>query len=122
MHTQVCNFDRCCEHHRTSAYTPATGCAYALMHVQFVHLTLGNEDGGVQLVYESACCLAWGVLFDRKKCKGVVCVFSMFNAGGSVRGCMCAYTHTHTHTAQMEYSVVSPGVRMRHLNSRKNPD
>jgi len=32
-------------------FTLATGCAYALMYVQFVHLALGNEDGGVQLVY-----------------------------------------------------------------------
>jgi len=92
------------------------------MYVQFVHLALGNEDGGVQMVYESTCCLAWGVIFDRRKDRGVVCVFSIINAGGSVCGCMCAYTHTHTRTAQMRYSVVSPGVRRRHLESRKNPD
>ena len=75
------------------------------------HLTLGNEDGGVQLVYESACCLAWGLIFDRRKDRGVVCVFSIFNAGGSVCVCECVYTHTvrihtltcvaHTHTAQV---------------------
>ena len=34
----------------------------------------------------------------------------------------CAYTHTHTHNAQMEYSDVSPGVGMRHLEGPKNPD
>jgi len=28
------------------------------------HLALGNEDGGVQLVYKSTCCLAWVVIFD----------------------------------------------------------
>jgi len=39
---------------------------------------------GVQLVYESACCLAWLTIFDRRKDSGVVCVFSIFNAGGSV--------------------------------------
>ena len=61
------------------------------------HLALGNDDGGVQLVYESACCLAWGAIFNRRKDSGVVCVFSIFNAGGSVCGCMCVYTHTHTH-------------------------
>ena len=44
------------------------------------------------------------------------------NAGGSVRGCMCVYMHTHTHTAQMGYSVVSPGVGMRHLEGPKNPN
>ena len=69
------------------------------------HLALGNEDGGAQLVYESACCLAWEALFGRRKDSGVVCVFSIFNAGGSVCGCMCVYTRAHTHTAQMGYSV-----------------
>ena len=59
------------------------------------HLALGNEDGGVQIVYESACCLAWGAIFDRRKDSGAVCVFSIFNAGGSVRVCECVYTHTH---------------------------
>ena len=61
------------------------------------HLALGNEDWRVQLVYESTCCLAWEVIFDRRKDRGVVCVFSILNAGGSVCGCMCVYTHTHTH-------------------------
>jgi len=68
--------------------------------------------------------VAWrgGLFFGRRKDRGVVCVFSIFNAGGSVCGCMCAYTHTHTHTAQMRYSDVSPGVGMRHLEGLKNPD
>jgi len=35
---------------------------------------------------------------------------------------MRVYTHAHTHTAQMGYSVVSPGVGMRHLEGLKNPD
>jgi len=86
------------------------------------HLALGNEDGGAQLIYESACCLAWGGIFDRRKDSGVVCVFSIFNAGRSVRVCECVYTHTHTHTAQMRCSDVSPGVGMRHLEGPKNPD
>jgi len=43
-------------------------------------------------------------------------------AGGSVCGCMCVYTYTHTHTAQMGYSVVSPGVGMRHLEGPTNSD
>jgi len=129
--------DRCSEHHAcagvyvkqvlcasayTFAYTLATGCAYVLMYVQFVHLALGNKDGGVQLVYEGTCGLAWEVIFNRRTGGGVVCVFSIFNAGGSVCGCMCVYTHTHTHTAQIGYSVVSPGVEMRHLEGPKNPD
>jgi len=47
----------------TFAYTLATGCAHALMCVQFVHVALGNEDGGVQLVYEGTCSVAWGGIF-----------------------------------------------------------
>ena len=71
------------------------------VYVQFVSFSMGNEDVGVQLVYESACCLVWGANFDRRKDSGVVCVFSIFNAGGSVCVCECVYTHTHTHTAQV---------------------
>ena len=108
----------------TFAYTLAAGCAHAFMCVQFVHSSLGNKGGGVQLVYEGTCSLAWGVVFDRRRDRGVVCVFSIFNAGGSVCECMCVYTHTHTHThtAQMGYLDVSPGVGKRHLEGLKNPD
>ena len=104
------------------AYTLATGCAYALMYVQFVHSALGNTGGGVQLVLRRR--LAWGFIFDRRRDRGVVCVFFVFKVtvGGSVCGCMCAYTHTHTHTAHMGYSVVSPRVGARHLEGPKNPD
>jgi len=97
-------------------------CIYIYMYLyitcmcSLIHLALGNEDGGVQLVYESACCLAWGAIFDRRKDSGVVCVFSIFDAGGSVCVRECVYTHTHTH------SDVSPGVGMRHLEGPKNPD
>jgi len=86
------------------------------------HLALGNEDGGVQLVYESACCMAWGVIVDRTKDRGVVCVFSIFNAGRSVCRCVCVYTHTHSHATQMGYLDVRPGVGMKHLEGLKNPD
>jgi len=111
----ACIFGRCCKHHAcagvyvrqvlwtsayTFAYTLATGCAYSLMYVQFVHLALGNDDGGV----------LWKHLL-------LVCVSSIFSAGGSVCGCMRVYTHT----SQMGYSVVSPRVGMRHLEGRKNP-
>ena len=106
----------------TFAYTLATGCTYAHMYVQFVHSALGNKGGGVQLVYEGACCLAWEVIFDRRRDMGVVCVFSIFNAGGSVCGFRCVYTHTHTHTAHMGYLDMSLGVVMRHLEGPRNPD
>jgi len=85
-------------------------------------LAMGNEDGGVQLFYESTCCLAWGVIFDRRTDRGVVCVFFFFKAGGSVCGCICVYTLTHTQSAQMGYSDLSPGVEKRHLEGSKNPD
>jgi len=117
---RVCiHCNRCCVHHACAgvyvrqvfltsayifAYTLATGCTYALMYVQFIHSALGNEDWGVQLVYEGTCYLAWGVIFDRRRDRGIVCVFSVFNAGGSVCGCGCVYTHTHTHTAHTGYS------------------
>jgi len=42
--------------------------------------------------------IAWrgGRFLDRRKDRGVVCVFSILNAGGSVCGCMCVYAHTYT--------------------------
>jgi len=35
---------------------------------------------------------------DRRRDRGVVRVFSIFNAGGSVCMCRCVYTYAHTHT------------------------
>jgi len=69
-----------CTHMYISLYIT---CMCSLFHSE-----LGNEDGGVQLVYENACCLAWGAIFDRRKDSGVVCAFSIFNAGGSVGVCV----------------------------------
>ena len=88
------------------------------------HLALGNENGVVQLVYESTGCLAWGVFFDRRKKMRVLSVSSLFLArvGVYVGVCVTVYTHTHTHTAQMGYSDVGPGVWMRHLEGPKNLD
>jgi len=74
------------------------------------------------IVYEATCCLAWGFFFDKRRDRGIVCVFPIFNAGGSVCKCICVYTHTHTHTAHMGYSNVSPRVWIRHLEGPKNPD
>ena len=68
------------------------------------HLALGNKDRGVQLVYKRTCCLAWGVVFDRRKDRGVVCVLFILTQVGVYVG-VCVYTHTHTHTAQMGYLV-----------------
>jgi len=83
------------------------------------HLALGIEDWGVPS--NSTCCLAWGFIFDRRKDRGVVCVFSIFNAGGSIRGCMCVYVYARTHTHCTDGVLgVSPAVRMRHLEGLKN--
>ena len=104
--------DRCSEHHAcagvyvkqvlsasayTFVYTLATGCAYALMYIQFVRLALGKEDVGVQLVYERTCCLAWGVILTEGKI-GVLSVSSLFLkwVGVYVGVCVCICTHTHT--------------------------
>jgi len=96
MHVQVCMLDGCCKHQRTRLLTRSL----LDVHMSLCMCSLfvqrwRNEDGGVQLVYESTCCLAWGVILDRRKDRGVDCVFSTFNAGGSVCGCICD-AHTHT--------------------------
>jgi len=49
VQVQVCTLDRRSEHQRTQrthllTRSKATGCAYVLMYVQFVHLASGNED------------------------------------------------------------------------------
>ena len=72
--------------------------------------SVGERGWRVELDYESTCCLAWGIIYDRRRDRDVVCVFSIFNADGSVCGRRCVYTHTHTHTAHIGYSDVSPGV------------
>ena len=97
----VCTLHGCCEHQRTHLLTRSLQDVHMLLCMCSLFVQCwGNEDGRFQLVYEGTCCLAWGVIFDRMKDRGVVCVFSVFkfNAGGSVCGCMCVYTHTHTHT------------------------
>ena len=61
-------------------------CVYIYTYISIsriclFHLTLGNEDGGVQLVYESACCLAWlllGVVFLTGGKIGVLSASSLF--------------------------------------------
>ena len=119
MHVQLCTLDKCCEHQRIHLLKRSLQDVH--VHLCMCSLFVqrwGNEDGGVQLVYESTCWLAWGVISDRRKDRGVVCVFSIWNADGSVCGCMCVYTHI----AHMGYLDVSPGVGVRHLEDTKNPD
>jgi len=106
----------------TFAYTLTTGCAYVFMYVQFVHSALGNESGGIQLVNEGTCCLAWGINFDRRRDRGIVCVFSNSRGWECMWVYVGVYVRAHTHTAHMGYWVVSPGVGMRHLEGPKYPD
>ena len=58
------------------------------MYVRFVHSAFGNEGGGVELVYENTSCLAWEVIHDRRRDRGVVGVFSILNAGGRYVRCL----------------------------------
>ena len=55
---------------------------------------------------------------------GVLSVSSLFltRVGVYVGVCLPLYMHTHAHTAQIWYSDASPGVGMRHLKGRKNPN
>jgi len=88
------------------------------------HLALGNEDGWVQLVYESACCLAWGAIFDIFSTEGKIVVLSvpfLFLTRVGVYVCVSVCIRTHTHTLH-RCSDVIPGVGMRHLEGPKNPD
>jgi len=126
MHVQVCTLDRCCDYQSTHClHARYRMCACA--HVRAVCSCNVEKRGWGGSASLRKHFFAWrGGYFDRRKDRGddddVDCVFSILNAGGSVRGCMCVYTHTHTHTTQMGYLLVSPGVGMRHMESWKNPD
>jgi len=68
--------------------TIAAGCAHAPVYVQFVHSRWGRGRCFNQSK-QSTCRLAVGVLYER----GLLsCDFSIFDAGGSVRECMCVHT------------------------------
>jgi len=82
----------------------ATGCEYALIYVHFVHLALGNENGGVQLVYESNCCLAWGIFLIEGKI-GELSVSSLFLRRVGVYVGLRVCIRTQTHTSHMGYSL-----------------
>jgi len=67
------------------------------MYVQFVHLALVTEDGGVQLVYECTCCLAWGLFLIEEKIRVLSVSFLFFSRVGVYVGvCVCIVSHTHT--------------------------
>jgi len=91
-------------------------CAHVCVVCWF---SVGGREWGGRTSLCKYLLLGVGGYFDRlgRNDRGVVCVFSIVDEGGSVCGFMCVYTHTHTHTAQMGYSIVSPGVRMRQLEN-----
>jgi len=89
---QVCMLHRCLDISINIYDTIAAGCAHAPVYAQFVHSRWGRGRC-LNQSKQSTCRLAWGVLFDRKEDRGVLsCDFSMFDACGSVRECMCAHT------------------------------
>jgi len=105
----------------TFAYTLATGCAYALMYVQFVHPALGNEGGGVQPVYEGTCCLVWGLSFDRRRDRGLS-VSSLFLSRVGVYVGVGVCISTHTHTIHIWGPQMWAQGSIRHLKGPKNAD
>ena len=72
-------------------------CLYIAFMCSLFHLALGHEDGGVQLFFESACCLAWGVILTEGKI-GVLSVSSLFLTRVGVYVCVSVCIGTHTHT------------------------
>jgi len=101
VYMQVCTLHRCfhiivhiCVHTRCRVCTCALVCAVC-------SLALGDESGGVQLLYTRHFLLAYGVVFDKKIDRGVVCVLLIFGRGVGVHVCVCVcvYAHTHTHNA-----------------------
>ena len=106
-----CMLHRCLEHQcaiceqvlSTPVYvftnTLSAGRAHVLVYARFVSLSLGNEVGGVELVYVGHLFAGVKGYFDMRKI-GVLSVFSLFFDGGwRVCRCMCVDAHTHTHTA-----------------------
>ena len=94
-------------------------CVYIYMYLYITcmcslfDLALWNEDGGVQLVYETR--VAWrGGLFLTEGKIVVLSVSSLFLTRVGVYVCVSVCIRTHTHTLH-RCSDVSPGAGMRHL-------
>jgi len=118
MHVQVCTLDRCCVHQCTLLLHACYRMCVCAHVVQFASFSVEEQGFEASASLWKHVLLGVGGHFWQKKDRAVFCVFPIFNAGGSV--CVCI--RTHTHTAQMGYLDVSPGVGMRHLEGRKNPD
>jgi len=111
----ACIFDRYYENHAcagvyvgqvlwTSSYTCAPR-SLQNVHMRscmcsLFHFALGKRGRGGPTSLSGHFLLGVGGYFDRRKDRGVVCVFSILNAGGSVCRCILhlpVYAHTHTH-------------------------
>ena len=84
-----------CEYTLRSVYKCAGVCALCW-------LAFEDECRGFQLVYAEQLLLAWRAIFDRRRDRGVVCIFSICD-GGLECMCVCVCVFgvlcTHTHTA-----------------------
>jgi len=67
------------------------------MYVRFVYSALGNEGGGVELVYESTCCLTWGLFTTEGEIR-VLSASSLFLTQVGVYVGVGVRIRTHTHT------------------------
>ena len=66
------------------------------MHVQFVRSALGERGWGGSTSPKTHLLLGVGGYFDRRKDRGVDCVFSILTRVGVYVG-VCVYIRTHTH-------------------------
>jgi len=85
----------------TSAYISATQSLQDV-HMRSYMRSLFIRVGGRGWKGSTSLCRAlvtWrgGLFLTEGEVAVLSCVCSIFDAGGSVRGCMCVYTHTHTH-------------------------
>jgi len=69
------------------------------MYARCVYSALGDEGGGVQLVYEGTCCLAWGFMFTEGDIR-LLSEFSLFLTRVTVYVSVCVCIRTHIHTLQ----------------------
>jgi len=73
----------------------------------------------IELVYAGHSLLAWKVVFDRKRDRGVCLYLLNFDGDLKVYVCVCVCICTRTHTLHVRYLDVSRGVGMRHMERPK---
>jgi len=127
------HFSRCCKHHAyarvyvrqvfwtsayTFAYTLATGCAYALMYVQFVDSALVERAWGRWARIWQHWMLGVGCYFWKKGRQGCCLCLFYFQRRWE---CMWVYVRVYAHTPDKVFGC-EPRVGMRHLEGPENPD